>query len=183
VKISAKTALFVLFATAMGFAETPTQLGDWSIYPANGTHARQHVVLLQSTSETQLKDAEGNAVMAKLDIICKGGKLSAVALEPGAPLLKSAITFTSMVPATRVLFVAEGKNIPSEKWSVLDGGRTLAPHSELMQGKLMRLWIERISSLKQLGFQLDGNAAEKGMQPQFATAKLSEALSSVGCSY
>lgn len=182
-KISVKTALFVLLATAMGFAETPAQLGGWSIYSSTGAHARQHIVLLQSTSESQLQDAEGNAVAAKLDVICTSGKLSAIALEPGTPLLKSAISFTSMVPTTRVLFVSEGKNIPSEKWSVLDGGRTLAPHSELMQGKLMHLWIERIANLKELGFQLDGNAAEKGTQPQFATDKLSEALAAVGCSY
>ncbi len=182
-KTSLKTAIFVMLATAVGLAETPAQLGAWSIYPASGSQVSKHVVMLQSTSESQVRDADGKPLVAKLDVICKGGKITAIALEPSAPLLKSAVSFTSVVPTTRVLFVSEGQTIQPENWSVLDGGRTLAPYSELMQGKLIRRWVERISSSNHLGFQLDGNAGEQGAQPSFTTEKLSEALSSVGCSY
>ncbi len=57
----------------MGLAETPTQLGAWSVYPANGNLTSNHVVLLQSPSEEQYKDALGDVIQAKLDVICKKG--------------------------------------------------------------------------------------------------------------
>jgi hypothetical protein len=179
VKTSAKTIIFVLLSTAMGFAETPIQLGAWSVYSGNLTGS--HVVLLQSLSG-QFKDAQGNPVQAKLDVICKKGKLSAIALEPNMKIEKSAISFNGAVPTTRVSFALDGQINQSEKWAVLDGGRTLSPYSEVLQGKLMRSWIERISGMKKMGFQLDGKAGELA-QPTFETGELSEALSSVGCSY
>ncbi len=179
-KTSAKTAIFVLFATAMGFSETPKQVGAWSIYTSNHNQA----VMLQSTSESsQLSGADGKPVAAKLDVICQKGKVAAIALEPSFSLQKSVISFTSFAPTTRVLFISDGEKIPSEQWQVLDGGRTLAPRSEVMQARLMHRWVERIASLKHLGVQLSGNAAEQNPQPSFATNDLSEALSSVGCSY
>jgi hypothetical protein len=182
-KNAAKTITFVLIATAMGFAETPRQLGAWSVYPSSGNLSGNHVVLLQSTSEEQYKDAQGNPVQAKLDVICKKGKLTAIALEPNLEIDKTAISFTGAVPTTRVAFTLGGQNNPSENWAVLDGGRTLSPYSEVLQGKLMRRWIERISGTKSLGFQLDVKAGEALAQPTFATGELSEALASVGCSY
>ena len=72
-KTSAKTAILVLLSTAVAFAESPKQLGAWSIYPGKDNH----VVLLQATSNVQ-----GQPAQAKLDVICRNGKLSAIA--PGA---------------------------------------------------------------------------------------------------
>jgi hypothetical protein len=183
VKTTAKAIIFVVIATAMGFAETPRQLGGWSVYPANGNLTGNHVVLLQSISEQKYKDARGNMVQAKLDVICKKGKLAAIALEPNVTIEKSAISFTGMVPTTRVALTQGAQRNESETWAVLDGGRTLSPYSEVLQGKLMRRWIERISGLQKMGFQLDGKAGESLAQPTFATGELSEALASVGCSY
>jgi hypothetical protein len=183
VKNVTKTIIFVLISTAMGFAETPKQIGAWSVYPANGNLTSNHVVLLQSTSEEQYKDAHGNPVQAKLDVICTKGKLFAIALEPNVAIAKSAMSFDGPVTTTRIAFSADGKSNQSENWAVLDGGRTLSPHSEILEGKLMRRWTARISGTQKMAFQLDGKAAESQAQPSFATGKLSEALASVGCSY
>jgi hypothetical protein len=174
VKTSAKTAILVLLSTAMAFAESPRQLGAWSIYTANDNH----VVLLQSTSTVQ-----GHPAQAKLDVICRNGKLSAIALEPNAAIEKNAVSFTGVVPTTRVAFSLEGQANQSEEWAVLDDGRTLSPYSEVLQGRLTRRWVERIAGMKKMGFQLDAKAGESLVQPTFETGELAEALSSVGCSY
>jgi len=92
VKTSAKTAILVLLSTAVAFAESPKQLGAWSIYPGKDNH----VVLLQSTSNVL-----GQPAQAKLDVICRNGKLSAIALEPSAAIQKSRLSFTGAVPTTR----------------------------------------------------------------------------------
>ena len=178
-----KTIVFVLISTAMGFSETPKQLGAWSVYPANGNLTSNHVVLLQSTSEEQHKDALGNVVQAKLDVVCKKGKLSAIALEPNVAIEKSTMDYSAAVPTTRVAFTLGAQSERSENWAVLDDGRTLSPYSEVFQGKLMRRWIERIANTKRMAFQLDGKAGEALAQPTFATGDLAQALSSVGCSY
>jgi hypothetical protein len=183
VKNVTKTIIFVLISTAMGVAQTPKQIGAWSVYPTNGNLTSNHVVLLQSTSEEQYKDAHGNPVQAKLDVICTKGKLFAIALEPNVAIAKSAMSFDGPVNTTRIAFSADGQSNQSENWAVLDGGRTLSPYSEVLQGKLMRRWIERISGTKKMGFQLDAKAGESLAQPTFETGELSEALSSVGCSY
>jgi hypothetical protein len=174
VKISAKTIILVLLSTAVAFAESPKQFGAWSIYSANN----KKVVLLQTTSNVQ-----GQPDQAKLDVVCRNGKLSAIALEPSAAIGKSALSFTGVVPTTRVAFSFEGQANQSEEWAVLDGGRTLSPYSEALQGRLTRHWVERIAGMKQVGFQLDGKAGESLGQPTFETGELAEALSSVGCSY
>jgi hypothetical protein len=174
VKISAKAIILVLLSTAVAFAESPKQFGAWSIYSANN----KKVVLLQSTSNVQ-----GQPGQAKLDVVCRNGKLSAIALEPSAAIGKSALSFTGVVPTTRVAFSFEGQANQSEEWAVLDGGRTLSPYSEALQGRLTRHWVERIAGMKQVGFQLDGKAGESLGQPTFETGELAEALSSVGCSY
>jgi hypothetical protein len=184
VKTAVKTTILVLISSsAMGFAQTPKQLGAWSVYPANGNHTSNHVVLLQSTSEEGYKDADGNPVQAKLDVICTKGKLSAIALEANVAIEKRAMSFDGPVNTTRIAFSADGQSNQSENWAVLDGGRTLSPYAEALQGKLMRRWVQRISSTQKMVFQLDGKAAESQAQPSFATGKLSEALASVGCSY
>jgi hypothetical protein len=174
VKISAKTIILVLLSTAVAFAESPKQFGAWSIYSANN----KKVVLLQTTSNVQ-----GQPDQAKLDVVCRNGKLSAIALEPSAAIGKSALSFTGVVPTTRVAFSFEGQANQSEEWAVLDGGRTLSPYSEALEGRLTRHWVERIAGMKQMGFQLDGKAGESLGQPTFETGELAEALSSVGCSY
>jgi hypothetical protein len=174
VKTSAKTIILVLLSTAVAFAESPKQFGAWSIYSANN----KKVVLLQSTSSVQ-----GQPGQAKLDVVCRNGKLSAIALEPSAAIGKSALSLTGVVPTTRVAFSFEGQANQSEEWAVLDGGRTLSPYSEVLQGRLTRQWVERIAGMKQVGFQLDGKADESLGQPTFETGELAEALSSVGCSY
>jgi hypothetical protein len=174
VKTSAKTIILVLLSTAVAFAESPKQFGAWSIYSANN----KKVVLLQTTSNVQ-----GQPDQAKLDVVCRNGKLSAIALEPSAAIGKSALSFTGVVPTTRVAFSFEGQANQSEEWAVLDGGRTLSPYSEALQGRLTRHWVERIAGMKQVGFQLDGKAGESLGQPTFETGELAEALSSVGCSY
>jgi beta-lactamase superfamily II metal-dependent hydrolase len=70
---------------------------------------------------------------AKLDVVCRNGKLSAIALEPSAAIEKSTLSFTGVVPTTRVGFSFEGQANQSEEWAVLDGGRTLSPYSEVLQ--------------------------------------------------
>jgi hypothetical protein len=172
VKTSAKTVILVLLSTAVAFAESPRQFGAWSIYTANDNHE----VLLQSMSTVQDHPA-------KLDVVCRNGKLSAIALEPGVAIQKSALSFTAVVPTTRVAYSVEGQANQSEEWAVLDNGRTLSPYSEALQGRLTRRWVERIAGMKKMGFQLDGKAGESLGQPTFETGELAEALSSVGCSY
>jgi hypothetical protein len=83
---------------------------------------------LQSTSNVQ-----GQSGQAKLDVVCRNGKLSAIALEPSAAIGKSALLLTGVVPTTRVAFSFEGQANQSEEWAVLDGGRTLSPYSEVLQ--------------------------------------------------
>jgi hypothetical protein len=172
VKTSATTVILVLLSTAAAFAESPKQLGAWSIYTAKDNH----VVLLQSTST-----AQGDP--AKLDVICRNGKLSTIALEPSVAIEKNALSFTAVVPTTRVAYSLEGKANQSEQWEVSDNGRTLSPYSEVFEGKVTRRLAERIAGTKTMGFQLDRKAGESLGQPTFETGGLAEALSSVGCSY
>jgi hypothetical protein len=172
VKISATTLILVLLSTAAAFAEGPRQLGAWSIYTAKDSH----VVMLQSMSTAQDHPA-------KLDVVCRNGKVSAIALEPSAAIGKSALSFTAVVPTARVAYSLEGQANQSEEWAVLDNGRTLSPYSETFEGKVTRRWVERIVGTKTMDFQLDGKAGESLAQPTFETEQLAEALSSVGCSY
>jgi hypothetical protein len=181
VKTPIKAAIFVLISSAMGLAQTPQQLGAWSVFPANSTLTRNHVVMLQSASAEQFKDSFGNPAQAKLDVICKKGKLSAIALEPNFRLQDSAVSESGAVPTTRVAFTVEGQGDQSENWAVLDDGNTVAPYSEVFQGKLMKHWIERISASKTISFQLVGEEGEN--KPTFATGNLTDALSAVGCKY
>jgi len=172
VKISVTTVILVLLSTAAAFAESPKQLGAWSIYTAKDNR----VVMLQSMSTAQDHPA-------KLDVVCRNGKLSAIALEPSVAIEKSALSFTAVVPTTRVVYSLEGQANQSEEWAVLDNGRTLSSYSEVFEGKVIRRWVERIAGTTTMAFQLDGKAGESLGQPTFETGELAEALSSVGCSY
>ncbi len=86
-KTSATTVILVLLSTAAAFAESPRQLGAWSIYTAKDNH----VVMLQSMSTAQDHPT-------KLDVVCRNGKVSAIALEPSVAIEKSALSFTAVVP-------------------------------------------------------------------------------------
>jgi hypothetical protein len=179
---SAKAAVLLLLSTAMGFAETPQQLGAWSVYPATSNLKGSSVVMLQTASQEQYTDGQGNPVQAKLDVICKSGKVSAIALEPVVAIRSNAMSFSGPVPTTRVALVADGQKDRSENWAVLDGGRTLSPSSEVSQGKLVKHWVEQISASKRMSFAVQAKE-ESYAQPTFETGDLSSALSSVGCRY
>jgi hypothetical protein len=183
VNITAKTILFALISTAVASAKTPQQVGAWSVYSTSGNLASDQVVLLQTTSQGQYRDAQGNPVQAKLDVICKKGKLSGIALETNAEIEKSAMSFSGAVPTTRINFASEGGSSASENWAVSDRGYTVTPYSEVFQGKLTRYWAERLSGTQKIAFRFDGKAGEYLLQPTFSTGELSEALSSVGCTY
>ncbi len=165
----AKLMLFVLLSTALGLAETPTPFGAWTIYHAQG----DRVFMLQTISKTS---------DAKLDVICRHGKLAAIALEPDLLIDTSAVSFTGVVPTTRLAFTLDDAT-RSEKWAVLDDGHSLSPYSQVSQGKLNRSWISRISATSKLDVQLGGLAGEMNGQPSFETGELSAALTSVGCTY
>ena len=173
-KNATRVIIFVLLSSALGFSETAAQLGGWSVYLTSN-----QVALLQSASE-QHNGAGDNQGQAKLDLICKSGKLSAIALEPGVTVKRSAMSFAGPVPTTRVNLSMDGRPSHTENWIVLDGGRTLSPNSELMQGKLVRHWAERIAATQKMVVQVDGQSED---QSSFATGQLAEALASAGCSY
>jgi hypothetical protein len=179
---SAKAAFLLILSTAMGFAETPQQLGAWSVYPATSNLKGNSVVMLQTTSQEQYTDGQGNPVQAKLDVICKSGKVSAIALEPMVAIRSNAMSLSGPVPTIRVVFVADGQKDRSESWAVLDGGRTLSPSSEVSQGKLVQRWVAQISGSKKMSFAVEAKS-ESYAQPTFETGELSSALSSVGCRY
>lgn len=119
---------------------------------------------------------------AKLDVICRHGKLAAIAIEPDVMIDETALSFTAVVPMAKLAFTTDDES-RSEKWAVVDDGHSLTPYSELSQGKLNRSWISRISASKKLDVRLAGIAGEMNGQPSFETENLSLALNSVGCSY
>jgi hypothetical protein len=49
--------------------------------------------------------------------------------EPSAAIQKSRLSFTGVVPTTRVAFSLEGQANQSEQWAVMDDGHTLSPWS------------------------------------------------------
>ena len=170
-KIAAKGIILALVSTAAAFAQTPKQVGSWSLYPATGNQS----VLLQTTFHEQNSDAAVNPVQAKLDVICKKGRLSGIAIETTTEIGKNSISFSGAVPTTRVASFSDGQI--SENWAVLDGGHTVSPYSELFQSKESRTWIQRISGTQQITVQFDQ------LRPTFETQGLSEALTAASCSY
>ena len=180
--IAAKSVFFALIATAAASAQTPRQIGAWSVYPATGNVNPTHTVLLQTMSQG-LYDAQGSPVAAKLDVICKRGKVSAIAIETDAEIPKTATSFSGAIPTAQIAFALEGQTNGSENWAVLDGGHTMSPYSEAFQGRLNRKWIERLTATQKVDVRLDRKASQYEFQPVFSTGGFSQALSSAGCTY
>jgi hypothetical protein len=181
-KVINKFAILSLVTAGTVFAQSPQRVGAWSVYSPAGNVTGKNVVMLQTTAVGQHQDAEGNSVIAKLDVVCKSNRVVAIAVETGSSIDKHTVSFSQAVPTTKVVFVAEGKSDVSENWEVADGGRTLSPYSELFQAKLNRTWVERISGTPKVVLQLNQKEGDESLAPVFNTAQLSDALSSVGCS-
>ncbi len=180
IKETATTTLFLL-CTAMGFAQTPQTSGAWSIYSLAGRHGQ--VTLLQTKSLEQAEDAQGEPVEIKLDAVCKEGKLYRVAVETDTPVSQQAMNFSGAVPTTPVSFQVNGNGPEAQSWAVLDGGHTISPYSEVMQGRKNRSWIERVAGTDTLILEFRGGSQEDPIHASFNTTGISEALAAAGCSY
>jgi hypothetical protein len=180
-KIINKFAILSLVTASTVFAQSPQQVGAWSVYSPDGNGTGKNVVMLQTTAVGQHQDADGNLVAVKLDIVCKNNRVAAIAVETGSSIDKHTVSFSQAVPTTKVVFVDEEKGSVSENWEVADGGRTLSPYSEVFQTKLNRTWVERISGTPKVVLQLNQKEGDDSLAPVFDTAQLSDALSSVGC--
>jgi hypothetical protein len=161
-KSSLSIILVVMMSTAQAFAGTSKQIGAWSVTPAKGNR----VVLIQTVSDH-----------AKLDLICRKGKVRKVALETSAPIQEHAIDLIRGIPTTRMSFGSESTDSAFEDWAVADGGKTLLAHSEMFEGRLDRRWIERLSSSPTIRFSFDNQDST------FQTGQLADALESAGCTY
>ena len=156
------TILVVMMSTAQAFAASSQQIGAWSVTPAKGNSA----VLIQNVSDH-----------AKLDLICRNGKVWKVALETNVPVQERAVDFNRGIPTTRMGFGSEPANSAVEDWAVADGGKTLFAHSDIFEGRLDRRWIERLSSSPTIRFSFDTQVST------FKTGQLAQALESAGCTY
>jgi hypothetical protein len=181
INVTATTTLLLL-CTVMGFAQTPQTFGAWSAYPQPGRGA-QVTTLLQTTSLEQDEDAQGQPVVLKLDAVCKGGKLYQVAVETDTPVAKHAMNFSGAVPTTPVSFQADGNRPELQSWAVLDGGHTVSPYSELMQGKRNYSWMERVAGTDMLILEFRGGSQEDPIHARFNTTGISQALAAIGCNY
>lgn len=181
VKIINKLAILSLVTASTVFAQSPRQVGAWSIYTSAGNVTGKNVVMLQTTAIGQPQDARGNLVSAKLDIICKNDRVAALAVETGSGINERSVNYSQAVPTTTVVFAVEGKSSLSENWEVADGGHTLSPYSQLFQAKLNRTWVKRISDTQKVVLQLNQKEGDGFLAPAFDTTELSEALSSVSC--
>jgi hypothetical protein len=161
-KIPISSILVVMISTAQAFAATPEQIGAWSVTPATGKHS----TLIQTVSDH-----------AKLDLICRHGKVWKVALETSDPIQQQSVNLNLGIPTTRMSFGLEDGNSTSEDWAVADDGKTLFAHAEMFEGRLDRRWIERLSSSPTIRFSFDNQNST------FQTGQLTEALQSAGCSY
>jgi hypothetical protein len=181
IKVTATTTLLLLCA-AMGFAQTPQTFGAWSVYQLASRNG-QPTTLLQTKSLEQDQDAQGQPVVLKLDAVCRGGKLYQVAVETDTPVAKRAMNFSGAVPTTPVSFQADGNGPEVQNWAVLDGGHTVSPYSEVMQGKRNRSWIERVAGTDMLVLEFRGGSQEDPIHARFNTTGISSALAAAGCSY
>jgi hypothetical protein len=181
IKETATTTLLLL-CTVMGFAQTPQTFGGWSVYSLDSRHG-QATNLLQTRSLEQDEDAQRQPVVLKLDAVCKGGKLYQVAVETDTPVAKHATNFSGAVPTTRVSFQANGNGPEVQSWAVLDGGHTVSPYSELMQGKRNHSWIERLAGTDTLTLEFRGGSQQDTIHARFNTTGISQALAAVGCTY
>jgi hypothetical protein len=181
VKVINKFAILSLVTASTVFAQSPRQVGAWSVYTSGGNGTAKHVVMLQTTAVDQHQDARGNSAPSKLDIICKNDRVVAVAVETGSRIDKRTVSYKESVPTTAVVFTAAGKSSLPEDWEVADGGRTLSPYSELSQAKLNHAWVDRISATPKVVLRLNQKEGDDSLAPVFDTAELSQALSSVSC--
>jgi hypothetical protein len=154
--------LLVIMSTAQAFAATSQQIGAWSVTPTTDNRA----VLIQTVSDH-----------AKLDLVCRNGKVWKVALETSTPVQPSAVDFHRGIPTTRMGFGSDVANSAFEDWAVADGRQTLFAHSEMFEGRLDRRWIERLSASPTIRFRFDGQDST------FKTGQLAQALESAGCTY
>jgi hypothetical protein len=177
VKFAEKAAMFALIFTALASAQTQNQFGSWSVYRP-GNQGNNELVLLQTISGEESNDVQGNSAHAKLDIICKRGRIYRVAVEMDRDLRATALDYSGAVLTTRVAFASEGGESQTEKWAVADHGPTLSPYSEVFQGARTRSWVQRFSGARQIVLQVDDGLA----QVTFATGELPAALASAGCS-
>jgi hypothetical protein len=161
-KTPISTIFVVMMSTVQAFAGTTQQIGAWSVTPATGNRD----VLIQTVSDH-----------AKLDLICRNGKVWKVALETSAPVQERAVDFNRGIATTRMGFGSELTNSTFEDWAVADGGKTLFAHSEMFEGKLDRRWIVRLSSSPTMRFSFDTQDST------FKTGQLAQALESAGCTY
>jgi hypothetical protein len=162
-KTPISTILVVMMSTAaQAFAGSSQQIGAWSVTPATDNRA----VLIQTVSDH-----------AKLDLICRNGKVWKVALETSTPVQERAVDFNRGIPTTRMGFGSELANSTFEDWAVADGGKNLFAHSEMFEGRLDRRWIERLSSSPTIRFSFDTQDST------FKTGQLARALESAGCTY
>lgn len=127
---------------------------------------KQRAVLIQTVSDH-----------TKLDLICRNGKVWKVALETNVPVQERAIGFDRGIATTRMAFGSKPADSGFEEWAVADGGKTLAAHSEIFEGRLDRRWIERLSSSPTIRFNFDSQ------DTTFNTGQLTQALESAGCTY
>jgi len=161
-KTPISSILVVMMSTAQALAGTSPQIGAWSVTPAAGNRA----TLIQTVSDH-----------AKLDLICRNGKVWKVALETSAPIQERAVDFNRGIPTTRLGFGSELANSAFEDWAVADGGKTLFAHSEMFEGRLDRRWIARLTSSPTIRFSFDTQDST------FKTGQLTQALESAGCTY
>jgi hypothetical protein len=166
-KITMSTILVFMISTAQGLAGTSQQIGAWSVIPSSNDLSNK-AVLIQTASKT---------ADAKLDLICRKGKVWKVVVETSVPLQERAVSFNRGIATTRIGFVSDDATSQVEDWAVADGGKTLSVHSQMFEGKLQRQWIERLSSTKTMRFSFDSQDST------FQTSKLAQALESAGCSY
>ena len=167
------TKLAILsLVTAAAFAQSPNQVGSWSVYTSTGNVTAKNVVMLQTTATSQ--DRPGTT--AKLDVICKNNKVVAIALETGSKLDRHVVSYTQEIPTAKVVFAVTGRVAVSETWAVADKGRTLTPYSQLLQSKLNRTWVERINGTETMDLQLGEKEALT-----FDTQGLAAALESASC--
>ena len=166
-KITVSTILVFMISAAQAFAGTPQQIGAWSVIPATDDHS-DHAVLIQTAS----KGSD-----AKLDLICRKGRIWKVVVETSVPLEERAVSFNRGIPTTRVGFESDGATSQFEDWAIADGGKTLSAHAAVFENKLERQWVERLSSSKTMRFSFDTQDST------FQTGKLLQALESAGCSY
>jgi hypothetical protein len=166
-------AIFVWGTAAIAVAQSTSHIGAWSI---NTTFVGdKSVVLLQTPALARDENGKGDPDAATLNVICKQGRLSAVAIHTTFGVDRHAVSDAAAVPTIRVVSMSEGHIATSEKWAVSERGHTFSPYSEVSQGQLNRYWLERLTGARTLTVQLGGSEAT------FDTEQLSSAMLSVGC--